>query len=357
MIINPSTGRCIKMDGPIGKKLLSQPNMPLAPIKPNKQPLLSLDTNSDNYISIKEYLSTVESRGPNEKPGGTSFSYYNQRDLGITFLLILIEKQKGPIHEIACIPPFSQCIYKKPNGEYYSELSEEIGCKLPKNINNKYIGGGKTNHYASIIILNAPLHYQNNNMNIFIPSNFKNIINKCKNDNKNMVICDLSLLSSDDMMSASHANVLTFDLQRRIIERFDPHGNNIYETINKNEEIIGRKDFKFGEQKKSSALFNQDLIDLELRNIFNKIIPEFKYSGTYETCPYLGPQIKTDAYDGLCVTWSAMYMLLRLLNTQLNPVEITKKMIEGTNQQLLSKILRFQKYVIDTIRDYKKKIK
>ena len=170
-----------------------------------------------------------------------------------------------------------------------------------------------------------------------------------------MVICDLSLLLSDDLYNSSHANVLVFDLKRRIIERFDPHGGSIYETITNNEEIKGRKDFKFGEKLKSNALFNQDLIDRELQNSFNKILPEFKYSGTNETCPYLGPQIKTDAYNGLCVTWSAMYMLLRLLNTELSPADITKKMIEGTNEQLLSKILRFQRFVIDTIRIYKSK--
>ena len=324
-------------------------------MKPTKYPTLSLDTDGDNYVSIKEYLALVESRGKGEKQGG-NFAFYNQRDLGIMFLLILIEKQKGPIHKIACIPPFSMCVYKKNNGKLYSESSDGIVCPSVGVDGGTYLGGGSTNQYSSIIMINSPV---SNSISLreptlFIPNNFKTLINKCKTDNKEMVMCDLTLLMSDNFLDTSHANVLVFDLKRRIIERFDPHGGSIYNDKYDDNNIMGRGDFKFGNPTKTSrALFNQDLIDDIIEDEFKKILPEFRYSGTNETCPYLGPQIKTDAYGGLCVTWSAMYMLLRLLNPKLEPKEITKKMIIGKPNELLNKILRFQRFMIDTIRNYK----
>ena len=45
-----------------------------------------------------------------------------------------------------------------------------------------------------------------------------------------------------------------------------------------------------------------------------------------------------------------MYMILRLLNPDLNPIEVTRRMIDGTREQLLDRLLRFQKYIIRTLR-------
>ena len=115
---------------------------------------------------------------------------------------------------------------------------------------------------------------------------------------------------------------------------------------------------KFGiNKKKSKALFNQFLIDKELSNKFKKELPNYTYYGTNDTTPYLGPQIKADEYAGLCVTWSCMYMVLRLLNPDLEPADITIKMIDGTPKELRNRILRFQKFIIRTLSKEKKVIK
>ena len=351
MILNPSTGRCVKINGIIGRKLISSPHILIddrKEIKDKKRyPALDLDTNSDNYVSVNEYLSKVESRGPNEKPGG-QFAFFDQRNLGISFLLILIKEQKGPIHRIACIAPFSPCVYKifsSPPRYYYKEYNNNT-CESVTG-DRAWIGGGPMNQYSSIIIINTPTNNlsDDGNMHIIIPPNLKDKLNICGTDNKDMVICDLTLLPTDDFNLQSHANVLIFDLNRRIIERFDPHGGSVYETNTNN--------VKFGKEVKSDATYNQEVIDYQLSKKFKQILPEFKYLGTNETCPYLGPQVKTDAFTGLCVTWSAMYMVLRLLNPQLSPVEITKRMIDGSREVLLNKLLRFQRFAIDTIRNYK----
>lgn len=437
MVINPTTGRCIKLSGPIGKRLTSVPYIIVnPPAKPPKGPQFipigpkpkvgptpkkpapvtkqekirtALDTDGDGYVSIKEYLDTVESIGELEKSKSINFDMYNQRDLGITFLLYLIKQQKGPIHHIGCVPLFILCVYRPfivsnvDQTEYFTLSNIEKGGNLmcPKTNDGRFYTGSSTSTYASIAIVNAPrtTYSDNNKMQILIPPKFESIIRKCENDNKYMVVCDLTLLGSDDFAETSHANVLIFDTKRKTIERFDPHGGNQYSDVTlaydpQTEKIKGRQDFmlrggfgksKFGDipmgavyeqlelerkQKlnkdkqvkerkkyKSQALFNQVKIDIELKKKFEKILPDYTYYGTNITTPYLGPQVKADDFGGLCVTWSAMYMLLRLLNPDLSPAEVTTQMINGTPKELKNRILRFQKFIIRSLSKQKKDLK
>jgi hypothetical protein len=397
-VINPSTGRCVLLSSPLGKKLTSVPYVIInPPSKPQKTPLFipagpedpykkkpfpktkpepiktGLDTDSDNYVSVKEYLDAVESRGPKEKSKGLNFAFYNQRDLGILFLLTLIKEFKGPISKIGCIPLFHLCVYKDKSHNFYTMQNINKNNKLscPKNLD--FYDGNSINTYASIVILNAPTNNTKSkiNMSILTPPNLSELLKQCEQDNKYMVVCDLTLLSSEIFLTTSHANVLVFDIRRKTIERFDPHGGNEYKDVNLaydsvSNKIYGRKDFKYGKNKfgidkinvkKSAALFDQYKIDLALSQKLKSQLPNYTYYGTNDTTPYLGPQIKADEYGGLCVTWSCMYMVLRLLNPDLEPAEITIKMIDGTPEQLRNRILRFQKFIIRTLSKEKKRIK
>ena len=404
-VINPVTGRCVLLSSPLGKKLTSVPYVIInPPSKPQKTPLFipadpkvpkpqkgpyqqkpfpktkpepiktALDTDGDNYVSVREYLDAVESLGPQEKSKGLNFAFYNQRDLGILFLLTLIKNFKGPIHKIGCIPLFHLCIYKNPSGTFYTMENIKKMNRLYCPPNSDFYEGSTVNTYASITILNAPVNYgyknTNNasNMSILTPPNLSQLLLKCENDNKYMVVCDLTLLQSEDFMQTSHANVLVFDTRRKTVERFDPHGGNEYSDVklaydSDTVKSFGRKDFMYGKnnysknqfginklnKKKSSALFDQLQIDRELSDRFKKELRNYTYYGTNDTTPYLGPQIKADEYTGLCVTWSCMYMILRLLNPDLEPADITIKMIDGTPKELRNRILRFQKFIIRTL--------
>lgn len=396
-VINPSTGRCILLSGPMGKRLTSVPyvivNPPSGPQKEpyfkqikqtvkidKKNPAIALDTDGDNYVSIREYLDAVESIGKQEKSGG-NFAFYNQRDLGILFLLTLIKNQRGPIHHIGCIPLYILCIYKNPNGTYYTmenrNFKNYLFCDVSKQKDGIYYEGSSNTTYASIIILNAPQFSKNfssfKQPTILIPPNFSQLIMNCERDNKYMVVCDLTLLLTEDIASVSHANVLIFDTRRKTIERFDPHGANEYakvklaydpeDTVFDN--LTDRKDFKYGNSRygdvskkyKSTALFNQIFIDNKLKAKFLEVLPDYTYYGTNYTTPYLGPQLKADEYGGLCVTWSCMYMVLRLLNPDLSPADITVKMIDGKPKQILNRVLRFQKFIVRTLQKQKKPLK
>jgi hypothetical protein len=403
-VVNPTSGRCVLLSGPVGKKLTSKPyiivNPPSGPSGPQKTPLFvpsgpkpkpvkgpkqpvvpkvpfkkmkpeqvrtALDTDGDNYVSIREYLDTVESLGPKEK-SGKNFAFYNQRDLGIMFILHLIQEFKGPISHIGCIPLFHLCVYKNPNGTFYTMENIKIADKLRCDRILNFYTGSSTNTYASIVIINAPTMHgkHKGNMQVLSPPNLPQLIRNCEKDNKYMVVCDLTLLQTVDFTEMSHANVLIFDTKRKTIERFDPHGGNEYSKVqlayDSDGNSTGRKDFnKFGNNNnnknnklKSFALFNQVSIDLKLQKYMKRVLPNYTYYGTNDTTPYLGPQIKADEYAGLCVTWSCMYMLLRLLNPDLSPAEVTIKMIDGTPKQLRNRILRFQKFIIRTLQKTKK---
>ena len=81
-----------------------------ATIQKKQTVLTSLDKNEDGYISIKEYLDSVESLGPKEESKG-NFKFYAQRNLAILFILTLIKNKKKYINKIACVPLFILCMY------------------------------------------------------------------------------------------------------------------------------------------------------------------------------------------------------------------------------------------------------
>ena len=385
-VINPVGGRCVLLKGDVGKRLTSGPYVIVnPPAMPPKGPvvtknkdvkinipkpklnkhLTALDIDGDGYVSIKEYLDTVESLGPAELGGkGENFAYYNQRDLGIVFILDLIKNFNGPVSKIGCIPLFTLCVYKDSTGNFYTRKSNigSPGCDVTS---SEYYAGNLVNSYASIAILNAPKYNTSKSPIILTPPNLRETLNKCEQDGKYMIVCDLTLLGGDSFNDTSHANVLVFDIRRKTIERFDPHGGNYYSNVTlaydpESNIGYGRKDFKFGivnKQIRSTALFNQETIDLKLKQKFAVELSEYTFNGTNITTPYLGPQIKADEFNGLCVTWSCMYMLMRLLNPDMKPADVTIKMIDGTPKEIKNRILRFQKFIIRRLKNVKNNLK
>jgi hypothetical protein len=384
-VINPETGKCVLLKSDVGKRLTSSPyvivNPPAMPpkgpvITKNKdvkisvpkpklnKNLTAIDTDGNGYVSIKEYLDTVESLGPKELSKGVNFSFYNQRDLGIVFILDLIKNFNGPVSKIGCIPLFTLCVYKDSTGKFYTKKSR-IGSPPCDLTGGEFYDGSLVNTFASIVILNAPKYNTSTSPIILTPPNLRETLNKCEQDGKYMIICDLTLLGGDRFADTSHANVLVFDIRRKTIERFDPHGGNYYSNVTlaydpESNIGYGRKDFKFGivdKQIRSTALFDQVTIDLKLKQKFAVELSEYTFNGTNITTPYLGPQIKADEFNGLCVTWSCMYMLMRLLNPDMKPADVTMKMIDGTPKEIKNRILRFQKFIIRRLQNVKYDLK
>ena len=63
--------------------------------------------------------------------------------------------------------------------------------------------------------------------------------------------------------------------------------------------------------------------------------------------PEDGLQVRLDAFSGLCVTWSILYLHYRILNPDLNP----KKLMEYLDKTFtVKKILRYTRYVEEVLK-------
>ena len=368
-----------------------------------------IDTDKDGYISAKEYLSEVESLLDLEEPVGDFTSIYSP-NFGITFLLKCIKYFNGPMKKIACIPLVSECRYIKkncitPTRNQYDRLADMNSVKrknivkiihrdieLPsrclkyeyppfsyvyelsdperpnscedindegdllihsddingrfiiedtientdsgENIcekqsrNNKFLGClfPFTTRYSKI---------SNNKDKLVIRGPFDNlsyIIRNCKKKGLELVIFSLGLYSKTFITSTEgHANCLIINILQKTIERFDPHGGD------------------------GEAVYNQKLIDDSLKKIFSMELKDYTYINYYESCPYIGPQAleaNSEYVHGLCVTWTTLYIVLRILNPKKSQDFIVKKMMEGNPHHILSILLRFQKFMINVIKLY-----
>ena len=84
-------------------------------------------------------------------------------------------------------------------------------------------------------------------------------------------------------------------------------------------------------------------------------LKDYTYINYYESCPYIGPQAleaNSEYAHGLCVTWTTLYIVLRILNPKKSQDFIVKKMMEGTPYHILSTLLRFQAFMINVIKLY-----
>jgi hypothetical protein len=316
-------------------------------LKENKV-IISPDTNKDGFISLQEFISADKSLGPREVPGGL-FKNYAQSTLSYHFINLLIRTKHPIISKIVCLPNLSYCIYSKL-GTNFKDIELHVSifdlCDKMDNMKTLYMRPLKSN----ILFFNPPeytkdykKHLGTNAYNIVIPETLKDNLYYCSHENKNMVFINLTLVTTlKDKVMYQHANILIINLLNKTIERFDPHGGSTFQEIKTSKIIPNLK-----------RTYKQELIDEILRDKFKSILPEFKYIDLSETCPYLGPQVKADQFNGLCITWSLMYFLLRVLNPEKKQSEINKHMITGNREFVLDRVLRFQRYVIDYLRNVK----
>ena len=304
--------------------------------------------NKDGFISLKEFISSEKSLGPKEIPMGL-FKNYAQGTLSYHFINLLIKTNHPIISKIVCLPNLNYCIYSKIGTNFKNielRIATENNCK--NHIINKrllYSSPIKSN----LLLFNPPEYTKDykkkigfNSYNFVIPDTLLDNLYNCKSKHKNIVFLNLTLITTiNERIAYQHANIIIINLLLKTIERFDPHGGSTFLDINNNDKRI----------KNLKKVYKQELIDEILRDKFKTVLPDFKYLDLNVTCPYLGPQAKVDKFGGLCITWSLMYFLLRVLNPSLNLSEINKKMLTGNREEILNKVLQFQRYVIDYLRN------
>ena len=127
----------------------------------------------------------------------------------------------------------------------------------------------------------------------------------------------------------THANIVLIDTKKKTVELFEPHGA----RDNQSElESISRAYFKISKNVHKFVKIN---------------LPEYKFIPPSKYEPEEGLQARLDAFSGLCVTWSLLYLHYRVLNPDIPP----KLLIQYLEKKIKRKeLLRYTRYVEDVLK-------
>jgi len=184
--------------------------------------------------------------------------------------------------------------------------------------------------YDKYIIRNGIVYYPNDNK-LIIPNEIINTIQRCQ-DSKRFIYFNF-VINWDQ--SYSHANMIIIDLFNKTIERFEPHGkfnsyNHRYSDSDINKKI------------------NQILKHIGLSN--------YKYLPPTKLSPPIGLQTIADAYNGMCVTYSLIYLHLRIMNPDVNQKELVNYLIKKKSTKIIEILLRYTSYIEKALKKNKKQI-
>ena len=129
--------------------------------------------------------------------------------------------------------------------------------------------------------------------------------------------------------AGTHANVIIIDSHKKTIELFEPHGNRSSES---ELESISRAYFK---------------VSKNVQQFFSMYFPDYTYIPPSKYEPKDGLQARLDAFSGLCVTWTILYLHYRVLNPDIPPKELISYLDKKVTKNVL---LRYTKYVEDVLK-------
>ena len=161
---------------------------------------------------------------------------------------------------------------------------------------------------------------------LIIPAELKNKIKECMNSDIRFIYFTLMLVQKKTNEGISHANIIVIDLFKNTVERFEPYGS-ITEDM---------------DESTNDAIENRLLKILELK--------KFNYIRPLDISPKLGPQKKADAYGGMCVTFSMLYLQLRLMNPDIDQKELVNYLLKKKKKDLINLILRYAKFIELTLK-------
>ena len=153
---------------------------------------------------------------------------------------------------------------------------------------------------------------------------FMNELNKCMV--KRLVPISLEIIVPG---AGTHANVILIDTKKKTVELFEPHGARSNES---ELESISRAYFKVSKNVHKFVRMN---------------LPEFTYIPPSKYEPEDGLQVRLDAFSGLCVTWSILYLHYRVLNPDLPPKKLIQYLETKFNRKTL---LRYTRYVEEVLK-------
>uniref|UniRef100_A0A6C0HVB8 Uncharacterized protein n=1 Tax=viral metagenome TaxID=1070528 RepID=A0A6C0HVB8_9ZZZZ len=148
-------------------------------------------------------------------------------------------------------------------------------------------------------------------MKLIYPTNFDSIL-KNRIKNASFIIIPLGI----EVSSGQHANILIIDIDRKIIERFEPNGQN----------------------PPNGFYYNPDLLNKSLTTKFSELLPEFEYISPDKILPNIGFQMyevieenkckKIGDPNGFCAIWCVWWAEQRLNNTTVEPSLLAEELIK-----------------------------
>lgn len=146
-------------------------------------------------------------------------------------------------------------------------------------------------------------------------------------DIENLMKDDFNIETNDDEgnMYGGHSNLIIIDNVEKTIEFFEPHGEKFMHTI-------------------SSIVSIDKLLEKIIKDLFI-FTKQYTFINSASIC-IIGPQAlqsKIDPKSGHCLAWSLLFILLRILNSNLTKVNISQFIYEfliTINSNLLDSIIR-----------------
>ena len=136
-----------------------------------------------------------------------------------------------------------------------------------------------------------------------------------------------AIIIRDNRSLFTHTNIGIIDLKKKTLERFEPYGCD-----------------PFYDSKKVNRLFENKLLK-------KMGLSGYKYIGPENISKRLGIQDRADAFTGMCITISSMYLLTRVLNADLKQSKVIDYFLNMDKKKLKNKILRFAKYIEKTLKE------
>ena len=128
-----------------------------------------------------------------------------------------------------------------------------------------------------------------------------------------------------------HANMIIFDSKHKTIEHFEPHG--------------------FYEDSQWSISRAYTKVIIGTKRFAVKYFPEYILISPKNYEPKNGLQSTVDAYGGMCVSWSILYLNYRILNPEVS----SKVLVRHINNKIKRvQLLRFTRYVELILKKYSK---
>ena len=241
-------------------------------------------------------LPTALSTGPLELRAG-EFEHYSASDLDVKTLLALVQRDARVVRNV-CIPSYFLLSDRTKTVVRFSTRREPSAISVR----------------AGILVTGIRVGVRS----IHLPPNLNRILANCERRGKRFVFFNTGLYF--DPTSVGHANVLLFDLRTRTIERYEPAGRDGDAAG-----CAGRREC------------------VTIGAMLKERLPQWRYVGPAEMP--LGAQNMADSFEGMCVTFSLYYTLLRLRNPNETPTAVYRHIVQEHREgRLRTNILRLNKF-------------